>query len=453
MIDKAVNFNLHNIKGPVMHGHTKIELYNPKTRIKNVVESENTFQGDVLARYTKSLGEARVAAYMRDNYLSQYQSRWKYFVGGLFLFRDPITAPALNMPATNKMVGNGVVDFANNTECPELGSFNSAESSASASAITQVYDFATNQANGTIGCVCLTSKNAAMCGYGNDSGIIGPSDWKFNQGIGSSEGTYAATDVQNYVYYNNTLFVFDASQIAQNKLILHKKRVMIESGSVFSGLDLPDVVFDLSVIGKGNMEFNAAFQAYHMFYVGDGKFRFTTQSDVNVPAGGTFNYYEYDANNDTLTLKSMTNSASVAITEGSKTGFYKGNIMLTSRVASPYNTEMFDLSTGIYIKTLDQYYSELRQKSINFTDEIIYIYDYSNNAKNKLIFPDGTEKVLNCSYNTSEFMRSLENGIIQINHSQFNMNPMYLATINNLQSAVTKSPSQTMKVTYTLSQA
>ena len=42
----------------MIHGKTKIELYNPNTKIKQIIREENTFQSSVLASYMRNLGEA-----------------------------------------------------------------------------------------------------------------------------------------------------------------------------------------------------------------------------------------------------------------------------------------------------------------------------------------------------------------------------------------------------------
>ena len=458
MIDKAVNFNLHNIKGPVMHGHTKIELYNPKTCIKNVVESDNTFQGTTLANFLNSHGANLSSIFANSDYAkaSSKPNRWKYLIGGIFLFRDSISSNTHFMPSTNRMVGNGVVDYANNTECPEMGTYNTAESSASASAITQVYDFATNQANGTIGCVCLTSQDGAKMGYGNTSLQAAKSPlWYLCE-----DQIFRGAADKGAFHYNGKYYKFSTTSTT---LTVTKASDMLGTGSVFAFIESTST-FDFDTIGRGNMSFNNQSANCHqfIFYVGGGKFRFTSFSSVTVAAGGTFNYYEYDANNDTLTLKSFTNSASHAIYEqsGAYTGFFKNDIMITAQTAAS-GDDMFDLSTGMYIKTLSTKFNPMYY-AMNITEDIIMRVQAESssgasvNNYNRLIYPNGDEFSTNVNAyrgNDTSFV-TMDDGMFKSNYyGQIYSNPLYLATINNLQSAVTKSPSQTMKVTYTLSQA
>ena len=141
----------------MIHGKTKIELYNPNTKIKNIIKSENTFQSAVLAKHLNTYGE-----------FSLPNGGWDYsnLVGGLLIFKNTIQVGNRFMPAGNKMVAHGYRGSVTQGEYPLLGTFNSAESSASASAITQVYDFATNQGNGQISCICLSSLKGGQIGYG-----------------------------------------------------------------------------------------------------------------------------------------------------------------------------------------------------------------------------------------------------------------------------------------------
>ena len=131
-------------------GHTRIELYNPNTKIKNVTESDNVFQGQVLAEYMRACGKIKRNPY--NNYQWSQKAPWQNLVGGLLLFKNRITIPSGGivryMPAGNEMIANASYGVTNSGDPSEMGSYNEAESSASASSITQVYDFGTSQGNG-----------------------------------------------------------------------------------------------------------------------------------------------------------------------------------------------------------------------------------------------------------------------------------------------------------------
>lgn len=98
---------------------------------------------------------------------------WKNLVGGLFLFDKNIeeNVETTFMPAGVSMTGNGSIDISNSGDVTELGSYNATESGVQDDgSIKFVYDFSTQQANGTIACACLTSANGGYIGMGNASG-------------------------------------------------------------------------------------------------------------------------------------------------------------------------------------------------------------------------------------------------------------------------------------------
>ena len=304
--------------------------------------------------------------------------------------------------------------------------------------------------------MCLTSRDGARMGYGNTSLLAAKLPlWN----LGSDQVQHGAVD-KGAFHCNGKYYKFSTTSTT---LTVTKASDMLGTGSVFAFIESTST-FDFATIGKGNMSFNNQSANCHqyIFYVGNGKFRFTSFSTVTVAAGGTFNYYEYDANNDTLTLKSFTNSASHAIYEqsGAYTGFFKNDIMITAQTAND-GDDMFNLSTGVHVKTLSTKFNPMYY-AMNITEDIIMRVQAESSSGaslsnyNRLIYPNGDE----FSTNVSAFRGSdtsfvtMDDGLFKSNYyGQIYSNPLYLATINNLQSVVTKSPSQTMKVTYTLSQA
>ena len=199
----------------MIHGETRIVLKNPISgNILKDITSENTFQPTALQNFTHCLGEDLHG-------IPSYN--WDDLVGGIFLFRDSITTGNLYMPASNIMVGNGAYGIANADLPNELGTYNSQESSASASAITQVYDFATNQANGQIGCVCLTSKVGGQIGYGNGSGRR--TNINFTQGQTGSVIVGGNATLVNNIEYSFTL--------TGDILTVKKTKKSITQGTVF----------------------------------------------------------------------------------------------------------------------------------------------------------------------------------------------------------------------------
>ena len=162
--------------GNIWKGSTKIILKDVNTGKEIVTEDENVFKADNIAASLRSMGYYNCVPFYNTssyNEFSKYMAQnaiWKSLVGGIMLFDSTIPETAINMPAGVKMIGNGSYGRYNNGIPNELGSWNDVESSVSDGEITLVYDYTTQQANGTIKCVSLTSREGGYGGMGNQSG-------------------------------------------------------------------------------------------------------------------------------------------------------------------------------------------------------------------------------------------------------------------------------------------
>lgn len=162
-----------------VHGHTTIELTNVHTGEKKIVEDDNTVTNFIdhllnsawptthpFGVRTRGLFPWFMSANARDRILDLTQ--------GLMLFDK--TIPEDNnfnyiIPGNTRYIGGGT-DTTYSGDCLEFGSWNSNEyvdnSSVSGDRYVQyVWDFATNQANGKINSVCLTTRANGRVGGGS----------------------------------------------------------------------------------------------------------------------------------------------------------------------------------------------------------------------------------------------------------------------------------------------
>lgn len=411
-------------KSPKMHGHTSIVLKNVKTGLVERIESDNVFQGAQIAKYLRSHGIARTS-------LSDYT--WQNIVGGLFLFRNGIEDGKQFMPAGNRMVGNGSYGVVNNGEPTEMGSYNSVESSASASAITQVYDFTTSQANGTIGCVCLTSATGGYIGYGNPSGVAH-----------ATKRSYTATQSTNnlggyFAFYNNKAYGFSyASPI----LTVTKKRKPVTRGSVFNQMETTQTI-DLSELSGYVSNFALS---YSRAGVSEGKVYFFPNITWN--AGANLTYLAYDLATETAEFRTVINSTGNRI---SVSGVSVSHGMLSvSQSSSSDPSYIIDLQTSVLVRQQIGSFG-----IVDFTDELAEASGKIYDPVNDTVYPTNGER----PYREISFYDSNLDALFAHNWyystfetEQINNHPHYLATINNLSSTVTKTAAQNMKVTYTLTE-
>lgn len=443
-----------------IHGETRIVLRNPISgNILKDVTSENTFQTSVMAQAVRSLG-GLCSPYYNDTVRNN--EPWKTIVGGIFLFRDTINVGDLYMSAGNQMVGNGAWNITNAADPSELGTFNSQESSQSASAITQVYDFATNQANGRISCVCLTSQTGGYIGYGNMSGQTTPTKWVLNrnQDIKGLNPQFTGDNITyegvNYRYdykmrrmvRGNKEYFFILT--TDNKLLVREYTVPTVRASVFDGM-YKDTVIDISSLHYTFMNS----RAIQVSLDTNGKFYITSRGERTITTGATEYIWEYDPVNKTISEITFVNPTedmymdTITVAEG----------ILCIGANSKF--WLFNLSTGTLLKKYEQSGNTNVLSCVSRGNGLIAIS--SDYLGFELIYDKVSDTLLpsnGCwdrgdAPQTGWYYDPFNNAfaVSRKGSSMLCNHPCYLATINNLNSPVTKTAAQTMKVTYTLTEA
>lgn len=438
-------------------GQTTIELYNPNTRIKTVKRSENTFQSGVIAQGLRNLGKANAS--MLTNYNLKVEDEWRNVVGGLLLFEQNVGIGDNYMSAGNKMIGNAAVGVVNAGTPAELGSFNSIESSATASGITMVFDFLTSQANGTIRSVCLTSRMGGFIGYGNSSGVGHATPMSFTQNQDIETLTPLDTNATNKrAIAGNYVYKFSLSG---TDLIVNKTHVAVTEGSIFDGL-ASQITIDVSNESHAYVVDNG-FQATG---TAGGKIYITPENASNIAPGGVYKYWEFDPATDTISEKSFTNPTANTLAP-INTSFANGNLFM--KVSGTDKMDVFDMSTGIlkkeFVDTTDAAWDIYNMKVGELPNGLTLVPIYDN-ATHRLAIYDETNDTLYVTNglkpdNPAPYTNYAYDGAtnamewVTAGAPMACNDPLYLATINNLSggSEVTKTAAQTMKVTYTLTPA
>lgn len=439
--DNAKILELSEIKPRTYHGHTRIELKDVRTGRRDRIESDNTFQSAVLAKYLRSLG-----IYNNIPWGNQYwaaQDLWRNLVGGILLFDSIIPANSEYMPAGTKMIANGCYGVASLSNA-ELGSYNERESVIENGNITMVYDYGTSQANGgSINSVCLCSEVGGYIGYGNQSGIsVTAKNMDALQNSNTRQG----------IPYKNVLYTFEIDDTLQ-QLTVTKKRAAVTQASIFDGM-IETKTFDYGTsIGMGQNP-----NTVYAKYMANGKIiiMYLTGYSVVTWSVEYMKFLVYDIENDTVTRYSLQNPTGglpcitmqsinlsfaadenyiyiptynnpggspylslpvykIAISDGSLDDSFLGGTI---------GGDLFNLSPGLF------------RFGQNILDSITGEVAPANMNSQALHYIDDADALLSC---TSDNM-----GLVK--------NPLYLATINNLESPVTKMSTQTMKVTYTLTE-
>ena len=485
-----------------LKGKTTFELTDVNTGEVEVIEDSNMITNG-LQDFLDTYGYFGVDVLSKDKMGAN--SLWVNALGGLFLFDSRLEENVENtfMPAGVKMIGNGSKDMSNSGAVTELGSYNTTESGLqSDGSIKLVYDFSTQQANGTIACVCLTSKLGGYIGMGSENGYYNSSynlkeymsDDKHQLYSGIAGAKNYLPHLMYPVYRENVIYLTNPYNISYKsdyadqhwsttkKIQILKVRagfssVSIKDKNVLSNnilatydIDIPQDILDSSGTYKyGTIPFSDNDGNIFMVF---GR----TSADNSFNA----NYFSFSNNSYVWIMKidrdmqvtayKFTNNTGNTLYVSRKTTVFDGGYIWTYTKNSPYTLYGIKYSDSTQIietgVSKDSRYnlfvlgrnligickSHVSSSYYNPPD----IYDAVNRTLKKT---NGT------IYDNSEiFIPFIDRKGVYI--SVYNVNsglspnffsvikdPRYLATINNLSEPVVKTASKTMKVTYTITEA
>ena len=481
-----------------LKGKTTFELTDVNTGEVEVIEDSNMITNglqDFLATY----GYFGVDVLSKDKMGAS--SLWVNALGGLFLFDSRLDENVENtfMPAGVKMIGNGSKDMSNSGSVTELGSYNATESGLqSDGSIKLVYDFSTQQANGTIACVCLTSKLGGYIGMGSENGYYNDSynlkeyvsdyNHRLYSGIAGAERylQHLMYPVyrENVIYLTNPYNISYVSDYADQHWSVTKKIQILKVRAGFSSV---------SIKNRNVLSNNNILATYDIDIPQDilsetnkcGTIPFSdNDGNIFIVFGRTSRDNDFNANFFALpnnvyvwimkidrdmqvTAYKFTNNTGSDIYVSRKTTVFNGDYIWTYTDNSPYTLYGIKYSDSTQIietgVSKDSKYNlfVLGKNLIGICNSFVGtsyynppdIYDAVNRTLKKT---NGT------IYDNSEiFIPFVDRKGVYIsvcysgtpNYFSVIKDPRYLATINNLSEPVVKTASKTMKVTYTITEA
>ena len=442
----------------MIHGHTRIILRNPISgNIIKDVEHENTFQSSIIAEGVRNLGYAQASFYNNRTAGIIANPPYAEMLGGLLLFEDSITTPSQFAPLGAKMVGNGAFGVMNSSDPDELGSYNVRESVVTDSLLTQVWDFATNQANGKISSVCLTSRTGGYIGYGNKHNKQASTLWQLNRLANETSVVpqFPANQNGNATICNSTMYHFS---LTGSTLTVSKWKAPLKRATVF---DCIEKVLTIDV------------SALHYAYMGSDFLISASNEKIYIaPLGfitvGTSYLWQYDTADDTITELTISDPLNYEAYNGGyvahdKVYFYvnnmTGGIKVYNLDGTLFDTIPTDDVVGGYSDTIIGELGNhvlLQWNRTTGKGRQAWIYDTSDKSLKLLNMNSEISQYQNQPLHEEEISKCLTysqkdtyglRGMYAIN------NPLYLATVNNLNHAVTKDATLIMKVIYSLSEA
>ena len=182
-----------------IRGHVRIELKDEKTG-KVEIHEEHNMMTYALKEYFKNCG------FMNRPTVQESNNMVEDLLGGVLGLDTELTQTSdmIHIPAGVKMTFNGsVLNSADSGTNTELGIFKSTESgwNEAHTEWTQQYEFGTNQGNGTIATVCLTGKNYGYVGEGNWTSKVRNANPQSAVNLVGSATTYSG--IPGYVFNIN----------------------------------------------------------------------------------------------------------------------------------------------------------------------------------------------------------------------------------------------------------
>ena len=444
----------------MLKGHLQIELRNEKTGQVERHEQDNM----VTSAVAKVLGLEschNALAQSSGSYLCNLLPVGKKALGGIFLFDGALEENADNVhfPMNVHLTGNA--GRKQDTSGKRVGSLNELESGKTDTGYVNVWDFSTSQANGTIASLALT----------HGDGGYAPMFYtkKGNMAFdNSANAAPVAFDAQKGV-----LYLYSAGKIYSQKMYTDIIRANSPSLS-----DLAEV-FDFNFTKYSSWQISNGYDGY--LYAINFTWK-STPSTVPIQIRkvkiSDFSFQEEQEMKMEIDDLTLNNSGSSYVWKAIFDGICavcKGYLYIVS-----YDSKkIYKINLSNVVDRKDFVFEDCTIQSIypkyNGGVAAIFVHKGTNSSgstvnyyRTGLIYPDGEYRedeygITSTSYKYNAYYAGMEgdnlfiaNGYDTSNSSYgsskvyFSYATNYLGTICNLSSPVTKTPEQTMKITYTL---
>ena len=392
-------------------------------------------------------------------------------------------------PATKNMTANGCVSYSvSSGSVTELGAYNSAESIANTGRSRRyVYDWDTNEGNGTIGCVCLTSNQGGWKGVGNRTS--GNSIIANNNDVGYqyTDFTYRGGTLNLNLPYNGEYTLPQVCYIKGNKVgVLYQRSDVAATSIKVREYDLPQTT-------RNPFNGNGSYYTYARYTEKTYTLGSCGYFDGNSYAGcGCNNGYWYvlrrrhgnlapidiDIINDDGTQEdyhvSIPSDQDPRTGNGIEmTGLIKKNGYIFFNTGYNYQTGssiilwQYNIATGVFTQiwsgSAGNYGHYHRQYLIELEDVIyndFYVIKFANGAP--VVYPRNKSTFWNdITHQMGKCLKDINGDAYDIwsfsceDTSNYHfyatgLPDIWLSTIANLQTPVQKTSDKTMKITYTL---
>lgn len=467
----------------MLKGKTTIELTDVNTGEKKVYEDHNMVTN--FAKYLfRNVGNfCDPTVFFSSNSNTNYYPYRKNMLGGLLLFDseiDPKNGETIFAPTGASMAGCASYDATSTNDV--RGSYNSSESyyNSQEKSMKYVYDFATNQANGTIKSVCLTSMQGGFGGYENANNVRNTTDTKYalftavsssvrpNLTFNSETVLYAIDIDKDEAYYYKinsttsvTLYTYEAG--------FTKKSIFSDPLNPGKLKSQTDIAVDIDSTAYKTGFYDAKTNTLHI--IGLTNYVWTNETAIKVS--------KINLTDNTVENYTLTNNTGANITLLNNKSSYPDNLMKYAVVydnifyvcdnMNASNWYRIDSSgiketkkIGTLFNTLNGYLVTACNGRILFcgntdVNSNNYSSAYMYNPQTEVISPTayfskiGGQAIIPC-FGSNEMLVYIVRQTTSSLYSYFANLNNYLATINNLETPIVKTDTNTMKVIYTITE-
>lgn len=461
----------------MLRGTTRIELTDVNAGEVETYENHNMVT-NALRDVLKPLGLSKRPSRFFSDFVPYYEK----LLGGILCFDKEIPENADNYypPADAALIGCAAYGVQNNTKNTFRGGFNQTESEINLKDryVKYVYDFATSQANGTIASVCLTNKHGGFTSYGSKNASY-TRDYPLMQSI--------CEDNLQYVYPDKTgantsskysgmtmgktelIFLIDRAKdcayyfkfVDNTHIHITRRRTFLKTVSILDNVNTTKPLIEEIEVPELGTALRIGYWGYNYDPASECLY-ICTHSDYRVAPDTS--YLVTEIRMDTWKVKQ-----------------YEVKNTTDKYLRSDSNWQMFVTDGYLYVKSYDSPY-ELYKIQINNPANVVKFKRTNTSSVNgvpkfvingRIYYENAYDQLLIADTATNEIMppeaQSLFNSSYQVNVTPVRNEPLlyfgdygtwsttgwhmmsnYLATINNLDTPVTKTADKTMKITYIL---
>lgn len=438
----SVNIINHPLTVPKFHGHMRLELRG--CRETEIIEHDNNMT-DALEMMLDCYGLWMNPGKVMNALCPTVQNAF----GGILLADKALEEGSIAIPGGTEITACAAYNISNSDAALTQGSYNYVESvfDLPSKKMTYVYDWTTNQGNGTIESASLTNVNGGMCAYGDSGLTIGNSNSN-NILFDSTSNKRCSSTGMRYCLINDDYEI--SASINNKKLTVYKTEGV--SKSVLPIYIEESIVDRLSYEKYEKFEYDTTDLNNCLCTYTDGTNVYYLNSVIY--PGNTFILYKLNTKEMILTEISMRNNTDKNLIPDRGFEVYDDKLYLPGNdyniyeinINNPTDTYKFitNLNVQVYLNRI-----------INLHNGKIYVF-----ANGKPFVIDVINKSVKATRNNCSNINTSYRVINQsycpiIDISSFNyayryIPRIYLATINNLDKPITKTADKTMKVTYSI---